>query len=67
MYTPPVTPWESATPEVSDPTPSKHEPRGYGTKFHNIRKRIRHEVAQRIVLSRGRELPKAGPITGVKS
>ena len=35
--------------------------------FHNIRKRIRHEVAQRIVLSRGRELPKAGPITGVKS
>ena len=83
MYTPPVTPWESVTPEVSDPTPSKHEPRGYGTlfhnirikntlrrggtKFHNIRKRIRHEVAKRIVLSRGRELPKAGPITGVKS
>ena len=36
MYTPPVTPWESVTPEVSDPT-------------------VR------------RELPKAGPITGVKS
>ena len=67
MYTPPVTPWESVTPEVSDPTPSKHEPRGYRTKFYNIRKRIRHEVAERIVLSRGRELPKAGPITGVKS
>ena len=83
MYTPPVTPWESVTPEVSDPTPSKHEPRGYGTKFHNIRikigygeeelcsitsvKRIRHEVVEHIMLSRGRELPKAGPITGVKS
>ena len=36
LYTPPVTPWESVTPEVSDPT-------------------VR------------RELPKAGPITGVKS
>ena len=36
LYTPPVTPWESATPEVSDPT-------------------VR------------RELPKVGPITGVKS
>ena len=35
MYTPPVTPWESVTPEVSDPT-------------------VR------------RELPKVGPITGVK-
>ena len=36
LYTPPVTPWESATPEVSDPTAR-------------------------------RELPKVGPITGVKS
>ena len=36
LYTPPVTPWESVTPEVSDPT-------------------VR------------RELPKVGPITGVKS
>ncbi len=36
LYTPPVTPWESVTPEVSDPTAR-------------------------------RELPKAGPITGVKS
>ena len=74
MYTPPVTPWESVTPEVSDPTPGKHEPHGYRTKFYNIRikntsrdVRIRHEVAEHIVLSRGRELPKAGPITGVKS
>ena len=36
LYTPPVTPWESVTPEVSDLT---------------VRK----------------ELPKAGPMTGVKS
>ena len=36
LYTPPVTPWELVTPEVSDPT-------------------VR------------RELPKVGPITGVKS
>ncbi len=36
LYTPPVTPWESVTPEVSDPTAR-------------------------------RELPKVGPITGVKS
>ena len=36
VHTPPVTPWESVTPEVSDPTAR-------------------------------RELPKVGPITGVKS
>ena len=36
LYTPPVTPWESVTPEVSDLTAKK-------------------------------ELPKAGPMTGVKS
>ena len=36
LYTPPVTPWESVTPEVSD-------------------------------LTEREELPKAGPMTGVKS
>ena len=31
MYTPPVTPWESVTPEVSDPTHiSEHDEKGYG-------------------------------------
>ena len=53
-------------PEVGDLTPSKHEPRGNETKFHYIvKKYVRGPKG--IVLSRGKEPPKAGLITGVKS
>ena len=67
MYTPPVTPWELEMPEVSDPTPSEHEPRDNRACSVVFDKRIRHGSQEQIVLSRGRELPKAGSITGVKS
>ena len=53
-------------PEVSDPTPGEHEPRDGRAKLGHIRKK-NTDRGQRIVLSRGRELPKAGSITGVKS
>ena len=51
MYTPPVTPWESEMPEVGDLTPSKHD----------------QKKEQKVVFSRGKEPPKAGRMTGVKS
>ena len=63
-------------PEASDPTPSEHEPRDNETKvsLYSI-KEYGHEVArseesrkkEAIMLSRGRELSKAGSMTGVKS
>ena len=56
MYTPPVTPWELATPEVSDPTHiSEHDvSEGYG--IHGVDsitfdKRIRRE--SRLVMWEG--------------
>ena len=81
MYTPPVTPWESVTPEVSDPTPGMDEPRGIShnevvgcrparaselVRLHPIKEYVR-VLKIRFIHSRGRELPKAGLITGVKS
>ena len=76
MYTPPVTPWELVMPEVSDPTPSKHDRETTELKFccirkkntsRGVKKREKREETPGVVLSRGRELPKAGPVTGVKS
>ena len=65
MYTPPVTPWESEMPEVGDLTPSKHDhvvtERSSVTFVEKIRTR------GQVVLSRGKEPPKAGRMTGVKS
>ena len=51
-------------PEVGDPTPSKHDSVTAERSSDVFGKRIGREV---VVLSRGREPPKAGLITGVKS
>ena len=79
MYTPPVTPWESVMPEVGDLTPSAYEPhwlqRSKASLQHckkyvpetNIHKDVRSRKGKRFMCSRGKEPPKAGLITGVKS
>ena len=58
-------------PEVGDPTPSEHDSVITKPWFGYIRKEdIRHEargLKEPVVFSRGREPPKAGMITGVKS
>ena len=65
MYTPPVTPWELVMPEVSDPTPSEHD--RVITERSSVISAKKENGPMQVVLSRGRELPKAGPVTGVKS
>ena len=52
-------------PEVGDPTPSEHDSVIIEPKFDYIRKKI--YGTRSVVFSRGREPPKAGMITGVKS
>ena len=64
MYTPPVTPWELSMPEVSDPTPSEHD--CVITERSSIIS-VKKYGTESVVFSRGKELPKAGMITGVKS
>ena len=70
-------------PEVSDPTPSEHdrvktERCSENEVLRNVegknrRRELRSVISEKrirpekVVLSRGRELPKAGPVTGVKS
>ena len=66
-------------PEASDLTPSEHDEktRDHWTKFNDIRKKNtarvviprkwEYERETRVVFSRGKELSKAGMITGVKS
>ena len=63
MYTPPVTPWESEMPEVGDLTPSEHDVVTTKRSFVVSVKRYTMSV----VRSRGKEPPKAGRMTGVKS
>ena len=64
MYTPPVTPWESEMPEVGDLTPSKHD---VVTTKRSFVVSVKKYGTESVVFSRGKELPKAGMITGVKS
>ena len=58
-------------PEVGDPTPSEHDSVIIEPKFDYIRKKIyvtrSKDLKESVVFSRGREPPKAGMITGVKS
>ena len=66
MYTPPVTPWESEMPEVGDLTPGKDK----RVLVINERSEIYYmllKIREAFVFSRGKERPKAGLITGVKS
>ena len=58
-------------PEVGDPTPGEHDSVIIELWFEYIRKKIyvtrSEDWKQSVVFSRGREPPKAGMITGVKS
>ena len=65
-------------PEVGDLTPSEHDrviterssgKRGRENRRRELRSVIseKKKTAQEVVLSRGKEPPKAGPVTGVKS